>query len=155
MFYRARSNQYIQRGVAFTLEDIQYPANWFNLASEEDLTELGVIPVQVIGAPKSELYYINSTILESGTLTHVATPRDLANAKAVRIDEIKSQVKSILSTTDYIDVRNLRDPSYKPEVVAWREAVRAASKDAVNSINAATEVDAVAATDIAWPILES
>jgi hypothetical protein len=151
MFYRAQSNQYIPRGVAFTVDDIQYPANWFNLASEEDLAALGVVPVQVIGAPKPELYYSNSTVLENGTLTYVADPRDLDNVKAVRIDQIKSHVKATLSGTDYVDARNLRDPAYKPEVVAWRDAVRAASKAAVNSINNAANVDAVAAVEAIWP----
>jgi hypothetical protein len=151
MFYIAQSNQYIPRGVAFTIGDVQYPANWFNLATEKDLADIGAVPVQVIGAPKPELYYSNSTVLENGTLTYVADPRDLNNVKAVRIDEIKSQVKAILSNTDYVDVRNLRDPAYKPDVVAWRDAVRAASKDAVNFINNASNVDAVAAVEATWP----
>ena len=57
MFYHAETNQYLREGLEFTLDDIQYPANWLNLSTPEEKAALDLVEVITVGERKDDRYY--------------------------------------------------------------------------------------------------
>jgi hypothetical protein len=150
MFYKA-PNTYIIEGSPFTLDGNQYPANWLNLSTPQEKEELGLVEVTYIGSPKNDKYYWVSSELENGVLTYTNTPKDLDTCKSDDITSVKNKTFSTLQPTDYIETRNLRDPSYKPEWITWRDSVRQTSQSAIVDIQACTSVDELSELVISWP----
>jgi len=74
MFYRAESDQYIQEGVPFEIDETQYPANWLNLSTPEEKAELGLQEVITVGERKDDRYYWVSEKLEGAELIITSTP---------------------------------------------------------------------------------
>lgn len=168
MFYATKQNKYIVEGTAFELDGVQYPAVWLNQATAEQKAALGLEEVIATDAPKDDRFYWVSEQLNDASLTYINTPKQLDDSeeedesgnqikttglKTAWTAQVKQTVFTLLSPTDYIDIRNLRDPSYKPEWMAWRDSVRAYSATIVAAISACTTVDELAAiiTDIEWP----
>ncbi len=168
MFYATKQNKYIQEGTAFELDGVQYPAVWLNQATAEQKAELGLQEVIATNSPADERFYWVSSTLNGAELTYVNTPKQLDDSeepdesgklvkttglKTTWTAQVKQMVFTLLSPTDYIDIRNLRDPSYKTDWMAWRDSVRAYSATTVTSINACTTVDELAniVTSMEWP----
>lgn len=148
----------LQAGSAFRHDDLQYPANWINIAKPEQKAVIGLVDVVRAERPNDKYYWVTETepVYNEATnqveIGYTATPKDLDAAKADAINEVKSGAFAVLAPTDYIDVRNLRDPAYKPEWITWRDAVRAASGAQVEAINACETIEALAALDpVVWP----
>lgn len=153
MFYRQESNQYINEGQAFSIDGVQYPANWLNLSTPEEKTALGLEEVVATNQPFDPRYYWTGETLNGAELTYTGIAKDLDDVKTSSISQIKQTTYAILQPTDYIDTRNLRDPSYKPEWMTWRESVLTTAATSTAAINAAEDVDGVATVvnDIVWP----
>jgi hypothetical protein len=143
MFYRQQSNQYINEGTQFTIDGVTYPSSWLNQSTPEQKTELGLEEVITINNPEDGEYYWVTEVLESPTKSYTNTPKDLDMVKQTSINKIKSMVYTTLVGTDYIEMRNMKDPTYKPDWVEWRDFVRTYSNTVTTSINAATTVDEI------------
>lgn len=168
MFYATKQNKYIVEGTSFELDEVQYPQNWLNLSTPEEKAALGLQEVITTNEPGDDRFYWVSETLDKATLTYVNTPKQLDDSeeedeagklvkttglKTAWTAQVKQTVFTLLSPTDYIDIRNLRDPSYKPEWMAWRESVRDYSATTVAAIAACKNVDELAAViaGINWP----
>jgi hypothetical protein len=152
MFYRKDSNQYITEGMPFTIDGVQYPSNWLNLSTAEDKAAIGLEEVVATNAPADQKYYWVSEVLNGAEKTYTNTPKDLDDCKAQAVSEAKTQAYSLLQPTDYVEVRNLKDPTYKPEWVTWRDSVRSACTARVAEIATVKDVDELAALgNINWP----
>jgi len=67
------------------------------------------------------------------------------------IDNLNKTVWGNLSPTDYIDIRNLRDPNYKVDWMLWREQIRNQASAQADLINACADVAALAALpNVEW-----
>lgn len=154
MFYRQESNQYITEGMSFTIDGIQYPSNWLNLSTPDEKAAIGLEEVTTANQPADARFYWVSESLEGAVKTYVNTAKDLDAVKATEIAQVKQSAYSILQPTDYVEVRNLRDPNYKPECIAWRDAVRSTASNVIAAIDAAADVDSIAAAVVIdWPTL--
>ena len=168
MFYATKQNKYIVEGTAFELDEVQYPQNWLNLSTPEEKAALGLQEVIATNEAGDDRFYWVSETLDKATLTYVNTPKQLDDSeeedesgklvkttglKTAWTAQVKQTVFTLLSPTDYIDIRNLRDPSYKPEWMTWRESVRDYSATTVAAIAACKNVDELAAiiASISWP----
>lgn len=100
MYYHADSNTYVSRSHPFTLGDIQYPANWFDCASPEDVASLGLVPVNIVGERKAEEDYDNAETLLNGTLTITATVKLGHDDQSKKIRAIKDQILALEATQD-------------------------------------------------------
>jgi hypothetical protein len=59
MFAIVQNNTIVQlvpEGTAFTLDEVQYPANWYNLITPEEKTAIGMVDV-IYGQAPSDIYY--------------------------------------------------------------------------------------------------
>lgn len=152
MFYSQAENKYVNEGTAFELGGVQYPANWLNLSTLEEKTAIGLVEVQVVGAPGDDRYYWVSETLADGVLTYTNTPKDLDTLKVSSKEQVVAAEYALLQPTDWIDLRNLRDPNYKVDWMLWRESIRTTGTNAVIAIEAATDIDSlIAACEIQWP----
>ncbi len=153
MYYNKKENVYIVEGNSFVIDGNQYPANWLVLSTPEEKIEAGLEEVIAINSPADARFYWVSTATEGATISYINVPMDLNAVKATQTTHIKSIAFNTLSATDYIDIRNMRDPSYKPEWVTWREATRTAASNVVAELTAAIDVPAIEAIlqQFSWP----
>ena len=84
MFYSTTDGQYINEGQAFTIGDVQYPANWLNLSTPEEKLAIGLEEVIATNSPASDIYYWVSSTLDKASLTYTNTPKDLAYSNILR-----------------------------------------------------------------------
>jgi hypothetical protein len=154
MFYRQQSNQYINQGVPFVIDGVQYPQNWLNLSTPEEKAALGLEEVLTVGESKDSRYYWTGETLEGAVRTLTATAKDLDQVKKEATAQVKHSAFTILQPTDYIEVRNLRDSEYKPNWIVWRDSIRQTSSTTCNAIIAADNVDTVESIikSIDWPV---
>ena len=168
MFYNKKENLYVNEGTAFTIDGVQYPAVWLNQSTAEEKAAIGLEEVIATNSPADDRFYWVSQELNEAQLTYINTPKQLDDSeepdesgklvkttglKTVWTAQVKQTVFTLLSPTDYIDIRNLRDPSYKPEWMTWRESIRDYSAITVSEIAACTTVDELATiiANIKWP----
>ena len=84
----------------FTLGDVQYPADWLRLATPDERTALGFIPVQTEARPDDKLFFVSEqTVRVEGDVAIVrwaATPRDPADInRAIAAEQITALERSI------------------------------------------------------------
>lgn len=153
MFYATKQNKYIVEGTAFELDGVQYPAVWLNQATAEHKSKLGLVEVIATDAPADDRFYWVSEQLNGAELTYVNTPKELRAIQDQFQAQVKQQVYTLLQPTDYIDIRNLRDPEYKMDWMLWRESIRTYAKQVDLNIQKCADVDAVKVIidSMQWP----
>jgi len=149
--------QIIQEGSQFTVNDVTYANNWFQLATQEEKTVLGVMEV-VYGARPDDKYYwvtesapaINGNVVDIG---FTSTPKDLSGLKTTAIDQVNQQAFSLLSPTDYMTIKALETNTTMPENwKTWRESVRTTAATAKTAIIASTDIASlITASTVTWP----
>ena len=140
------------RPTAFTYEGYQYPANWIQNATDAEKSALGLVEVTISGSKKNEDYYTNSlgdnVVASNGSVskTWSNTAKTLSVVQANKVEDAKSNAKSMLDRTDWYVVRKAETSTATPdEITAYRTAVRTCYGNLKTAINAASDVDAVAA----------
>ena len=140
--------RFLPEGTAFEIDGVQYPANWLNLSTPEEKAAVGVVDVVYAERPDDKYYWVSEAapVYANGvvTVSFTATPKDFAQCQQNAITSVKQTAFSILAPTDYIDTRNLRDPSYKVEWMAWRESILETCRAYVAQIEACTTVQELA-----------
>jgi len=160
---------------AFKIGDNQYPANTMTLWSESELQSIGVYPVTVDNTKlKDKQYYINTDITYAvdgltvkgtygtatalplgdvlftaqdetdgmGTEGEVKQPGIVNNHK----HNINQQAAGLLQETDWMVIRETEGGTACPSnIKTWRAAVRTKANTMTTAIDAAGDVDALAA----------
>lgn len=147
----------LAQGVAFTVNDIQYPANWLNLTSLEEKLAIGITeepdPVRV-----DDRFYWGGDInnpkaLEDETQTDEEGKTLVAKGlKSVFIAQVKATAGSLLSVTDWKVIRAAEGgPAVDAETTAKRTAIRTKSNELEVAITACTTVEQLAYLDLSFP----
>ena len=152
MFAIIKSNQFVQflpEGTPFKLDGVQYPANFLNLSTPQEKARLGIVDV-VYGQRADDRYYWvseDAPVVDGGVVkvNYTNTPKDLDACKKQALTTVKSAAYSLLQPTDYIDIRNMRDPNYKIDWMLWREQIRNQASAQLGLINACVDVASLAA----------
>lgn len=148
----------------FSHNDIQYPANWIRLASEEDKAAIGLVweadPVRA-----DDRFYWNGDINNPKALEDVVALNidgqniydDKGNIvvtkglKSQFIAQVKAQAGSLLNATDWKVVRAAEGgKALDDETKAARAAIRTKSDDFEAQIKACTTVEQLAALQFNW-----
>lgn len=130
---------------AFTANEIQYPANWLRLASEEDRLAIGITEVADPFRSDDRFYW-------DGNLNN---PKDLAVLKDQWTAFVSDAAWKLLQPTDFMDSRKANDPTYEAPTdwITWRSSVRTKATEAKNAIKSATTVeDLIPLTQVQWPL---
>jgi len=153
MFYRAESDQYIQEGVPFEIDGVQYPANWLNLSTPEEKAELGLQEVITVGERKDDRYYWVSEKLEGAELIITSTPKDFDTVKQLALDNLDHTAYTLFLPSDWMITRKAETGvDLKPEWSTYRDSIRLEVIVVRGQINAATTVDEIAAIVPNWPV---
>lgn len=148
----------------FSHNDIQYPANWIRLASEEDKAAIGLVweaePVRAddrfywdgnINNPKALEDEVALNIDGQNILDDKGNIVVTKGLKSQFIAQIKAQAGSLLNATDWKVVRAAEGgKALDDETKAARSAIRTKSDDFEAQIKACTTVEQLAALQFNW-----
>lgn len=146
----------IQLDTPFTHNDIQYPANWIRLASEEDKAVIGLVweadPVRA-----DDRFYLDGNIntpkaLEDVTKTIEGKEYTTKGLKSNFIAQIKHTAGSILAKTDWMVIRKAeRNVDIPSSVATYRASVVTKATELEAAISAVTTVEQLIALDLSFP----
>ena len=151
MRYLLPDGQYIGSYQPFTFKDVQYPANWLQLATAEDKERMGIVPVVESNERADDRFYNVSESVEGAVITYLNTPKDLDQLKSTEISKVNATAYSLLLPTDFMDFR----PNYTPPIgwLEWREEVRktcSLAKVAIKDCKTVEEL--IVLPQVVWPI---
>jgi hypothetical protein len=146
-------NKVIPLDTPFTHGDLQYPANWIRLASEEDKAAIGLVweaePVRA-----DDRFYWDGNINNPKALEDVTNEdgKVTKGLKSQLISQVKASAGSLLAATDWKVVRAAEGVKPTDEVtLADRAAIRAWSDTTENAIKACTTVEELIAVPLSFP----
>lgn len=122
--------------VAFTHNDIQYPANWLRLASQEERAAIGITE-----EPDPQPY-------DQGFFWAPGIPKDHGALVTQWVGQVKATAASLLAATDWMVTRAVDPSSAKAvpqEILDERTAVRIKSNEKEAAIEATTTTEELAA----------
>ena len=129
----------------FEHNDIQYPANWLRLSSQEDRATLGIVEIAEPVRADDRFYW-------NGDIT---MPKDLDQLKAQMVSQIKQAAASMLSSTDWKIVRAAEGIKSVDEATLFkRQAIRKASDENEQAIQNCDTVEKLALLNFSWPVDE-
>jgi hypothetical protein len=144
MWYSTTDGQYIYAGNQFTIDGVEYPANWLNLSTAEEKADIGLEEVIATNSPANDQYYWVSTELNEATLTYVNTPKDLDTVKSNSIAQIDQTAYSILLPSDWMVVKSVETGTpMSTEWNTWRQSIRTTADTSRAEVAGATDVDEV------------
>ena len=168
----------IQLDTPFTHNDIQYPANWIRLASEEDKSAIGLVweadPIRAddrfywngdINHPKAledklevdqdgNPMYVKVLGVVDGKPAMVDSTERLVTKglKSNFIAQIKTTAGTILAQTDWMVIRKAeRNVDIPSSVATYRASVVAKATELEIAITAVTTVEQLIALDLSFP----
>ena len=146
----------IQLDTPFTHDDIQYPANWIRLSTEEDKAAIGLV-WEADAARADDRFYWDGNInnpkaLEDVTETVEGKEYTTRGLKSNHIAQVKTTAGSLLAKTDWMIIRKVeRNVDVPAAVTTYRAAVIAEATRLEAAIAAVASVDALIAIQANWP----
>ena len=136
------NNKEIRAGKSWTDKNgVQHPANW-NIWSAEEKAAMGITSVEPESPPDGTYYNWSM----DGDYKITKSAKNLDEVKAGKLKKAKSFANSILSSSDwYVTRKTETDTAIPSEITAFRTAVRTNYAALKSAINAAGDVDVVAA----------
>ena len=146
----------IQLDTPFTHNDIQYPANWIRLASEEDKSAIGMTWEADAVRADDRFYWdgniSNPKALEDVTETVEGKEYTTKGLKSNFISQVKTTAGSILAQTDWMVIRKAeRNVDIPSSVATYRASVVAKATKLETVISAVTTVEQLIALDLSFP----
>ena len=136
------NNNPLQVGVAFTHNDILYPANWLQLSTAEEKSAIGITEVDDPARYDERFYW------------SAGNPKDLDVIKANLISHVKATAASLLAPTDWKVVRFAETGTVIDTATStYRTAVRTASNANETAINACVTMFEIESLQLTWPEL--
>ena len=151
-----------QNGNPFTLNDIQYPANWLTLSTASDREAIDLYPVVYGSEADQRFYWVSSNSptwdgsLKQVNISFTSTPKELAPLKTSWVTTERATAYSMLLTSDWMIVRAIENPA-KPIPAEWttyRAAVRTECERLVAAIESSTDIPSLitAINSAKWPL---
>jgi hypothetical protein len=142
------SNRTILENKSWTDDNgITHPRNW-HIWSAEDKASHGLIEVTPETPPDDRLY---TWSYEADGVTISATAKALDGVKDTLKEEVKLQQGGLLAQTDWTVVRKSEKDTAIPSAIStWRNAIRAKATAMEDAIDAAADIDAIAALFITY-----
>ena len=146
----------IQLDTPFTHNDIQYPANWIRLATEEDKSAIGLV-WEADAVRADDRFYWDGNInnpkaLEDVTETVNEKEYTTKGLKSNFIAQVKTTAGSILAQTDWMVIRKAeRNVDIPSSVATYRASVVAKATELETAISAVTTVEQLIALDLSFP----
>ncbi|MBC7952242.1 MAG: hypothetical protein H7Z12_10560 [Rhodospirillaceae bacterium] len=124
----ARPAPYVQRGHAFSLGDgdeaVQYPRNWLDLATTDDLAGIGAVLVVTEGEHGDPRLYDNTEEFDGPVRRLVAVPRPAAEVAAM-LDLAKNEAKAQVDAAAEVARQRFLTPGSGQAMVYQQKATEA------------------------------
>jgi hypothetical protein len=151
--------------VPFTANEIQYPANWIRLATEEDKAAIGLVweadPVRAddrfywdgdINNPKALEDVIELNVDGQNIINEDGTILVTKGLKSQFIAQAKQTAGSILAQTDWMITRKVeRNVDVPASTAQYRNSIVVRADELEAAIAAVTTVEALIALDMSFP----
>ena len=146
----------LAQGTAFTVNDIQYPANWLNLTTLAEKLAIGITEVAEVARADDRFYWngdiTNPKALEDVTETVDEKEYTTKGLKTNFIAQVKTTAGSLLSATDWKVIRAAEGgTAVDATTTAKRTAIRTKSNELEAAITACTTVEQLASLDLSFP----
>jgi hypothetical protein len=150
------NGSHLAQGTAFTVNDIQYPANWLNLTTLAEKLAIGITEVAEPVRADDRFYWDgnvnNPKALEDVTETVDGKEYTTKGLKSNFISQVKTTAGSLLSATDWKVIRAAEGgPAVDTDTTAKRTAIRTKSNELETAITACTTVEQLASLDLSFP----
>ena len=141
------NNKPLRLDRAFTLGDIQYPANWLRLASAEDKAALGITE-EADAVRADDRFYWNGDITVPKAMDDVEEVDEerlvTVGLKTNYTAQIRATANSMLASTDWMVIRKAeRDVAIPEATVTYRAAILTECDRLIAAIAGAADVDAL------------
>jgi hypothetical protein len=124
----------ISPDVAFTLDDIQYPANWLRLASPEEREAIGITE-EPDPAPYDQRFYWGPDL-----------PKDHTQLVEQWTQQTRTTAGTLLVSTDWMVIREADNGTVMDaDTKALRQEIRLATGTKITAIEATADTEALAA----------
>ena len=149
----------LSQGTAFTVDEIQYPANWLNLTSLEEKLAIGITEEADPVRADDRFYWdgdiTNPKALEDVTETIDGKESTTKGLKSVFIAQVKATAGTLLAATDWKVIRAAEGgAAVDADTTAKRTAIRTKSNELEAAIIAVATVEELAALDLSFPSQE-
>ena len=131
----------------FTVNGVQYPANWLRLTSAEEKAAIGITEVADAVREDDRFYW-------NGVKTN---PRPLETLKEQFSAQVKDTANKMLAPTDWMIIRKAeRNVNVPQNIAIYRIAIVTACASNETAIDDAEDVEALQAVvyALSWPTLE-
>ena len=131
----------------FTVNGVQYPANWLRLTSAEEKAAIGITEVADAVREDDRFYW-------NGVKTN---PRPLETLKEQFSAQVKDTANKMLAPTDWMIIRKAeRNVNVPQNIAIYRTAIVTACASNETAIDVAEDVEALQAVvyALSWPTLE-
>lgn len=146
MRYLLSDGRYVGQGTPFTFNDIQYPANWFDLATTQDLADLGAQVITCTNERADDRFYTVTESVNGAQVTYVNTPKDLAELKAREVANVNATAYSILLPSDWMVIKAIETGvAIASDWAAWRQEIRDQAATQLDLIASCEDIAALAA----------
>ena len=132
--------------VAFSHNDIQYPANWLRLSTAQEKKDLGITEVADAPTYDSRFYYGDGTAkeLDDKTETIDGVELTILGVKSILKAQEKTTAGSLLDPYDWYVVRKAEKSTAIPSAITtYRDAVRTACDTREKEIDACSDTAAL------------
>ena len=133
-------------GVAFTHNDIQYPANWLRLSTAKEKTDLGITEVADDSVFDSRFYYGDGTAkaVDDKTETIDGIEYKTLGVKSVLKAKEKETAGGLLAPYDWYVVRKAEKSTAIPSAIStFRDGVRTACDTREKEIDSCSDTAAL------------
>lgn len=168
MRYKFTNGKTIQKGTAFTYNELQYPSNWLELSTNAEKEALGLTLIVETPRPNDQFYWVT----DNGDGTYSKTPKDLEDGaeyvdlrgitrrplgmKSQFIAQVKTTAGSILAQTDWMVIRKAERNVALPTAIAdYRASIVTKADELEAKIKAVKSVEDLASLDLSFPSLEN
>jgi len=150
------NGSHLAQGTAFTVNDIQYPANWLNLTTLAEKLAIGITEVSDPVRADDRFYWngdiTNPKALEDVTETVDGKEYTTKGLKTNFIAQVKVTAGTLLAATDWKVIRAAEGgPAVDANTTAKRTAIRTKSNELEAAITACTTVEQLASLDLSFP----
>lgn len=151
MPFQLPDGRLISPDVAFTLDGVQYPANFLRLSTEEEKQALGIVWVPDPPVYDQRFYWGYD---QDGQLI----PKDHAQLFEQWTQQTRTTANTLLQPTDWVIIREADNgAAADPLLKIWRQDVRFATGEKVTAIEATADTTELAAyiTGAEYPVWPS
>ena len=141
------NNNPLPTDTPFTVNGVQYPANWLRLTSAEEKAAIGITEVADAVREDDRFYW-------NGVKTN---PRPLETLKEQFSAQVKDTANKMLAPTDWMIIRKAeRNVNVPQNIATYRTAIVSACASNETAIDDAEDVEALQAVvyALSWPTLE-